>query len=198
MPNKLHIIIAAYQKANATACLLYSLMAQDNQHWLAYVCHDGLPEADFENLKTVFEPENRIAFYNSEKRFGCYGHVNRKIMLDNIVGSPNDFVLITNCDNYYAPVLIDEIWRNVNSNTGIVYWDFIHSHIGHKIMISKLKLNHIDMGAFAVRLPIAQKVGFIHVDYPAADGLFAEECAAYCARNNYSTVHINSVYFVHN
>jgi ribosomal protein S11 len=54
------------------------------------------------------------------------------------------------------------------------------------------------MGAFIVRLPLAQEVGFKHYTYPAADGLYAEECAAKCLEKHLQAVHVNKVLFIHN
>jgi hypothetical protein len=194
---QLHIIIAAYGKAVATAGLLNSLIVQTNKSWVTYVVHDGPPAPDFAELKNVIK-DPRIGFYNSARQFGCYGHINRKMTLETINGGPNDFVLITNCDNYYIPIFVERMLGEAKHDVGIVYCDTLHSHQGYAVQSSALKLSYIDMGAFIVRLDIAKENGFNHVDYPAADGLFAEECAARCASKNLWTVHINKVMFVHN
>jgi hypothetical protein len=140
----------------------------------------------------------RINFYNSEVRFGCYGHINRRMFLEGIRGDADDFVLITNCDNYYIPPFAEYMLREAKGDVGIVYCNTIHSHQDWNIQVSRLKLSDIDMGAFIVRLPVAQEVGFRHVTYPAADGLYAEECAAKCMEKNLRAVHINKVMFIHN
>ena len=194
---KLHIIIAAYQKAMGTRVLLDSLSVQTNREWVAYVVHDGPPDEDFQALKG-FITDPRIGFWNSDVRFGCYGHINRKMFLEGISGTPDDFVLITNCDNYYIPKFVEYMLRECKPGVGIVYCNTLHSHQDYAVQVSRLKLSDIDMGAFIVRLSVAQEVGFKHVTYPAADGLYAEECAVKCAEKHLSCVQVNKVMFVHN
>ncbi len=193
----LHIIIAAYGKAVATRGLLDSLIVQTNKNWVAYVVHDGPPANDFNELKKQFD-DPRVGFYHSDVKFGCYGHLNRKMFLEGISGEANDFVLITNCDNYYIPYFVDYMLRECKPDVGIVYCDTLHSHQDYAVQVSCLKLSGIDMGAFIVRLPLAQAVGFKHYTYPAADGLYAEECAAKALEMRLKAFHVNKVMFIHN
>lgn len=194
---KLHIIIAAYGKALETACLLYSIQCQTNKSWVVYVAHDGPPAPDFKALENLF-PDPPIGFYSSPVKYGCYGHVNRKIFLETIRGDNDDFVLITNCDNYYIPVFVERMLKACRDDVGIVYCNTLHSHNDYAVQVSALKLSHIDMGAFIVRLSVAQEVGFKHVTYPAADGLYAEECAQRCLEKNLRAIHISTAMFIHN
>ena len=194
----LHIIIAAYKKAIATRGLIDSLILQTNKNWVTYVVHDGPPGEDFKAIQPLYKDEPRVGFYNSEVRFGCNGHLNRRMFLEGITGDPDDFVLITNCDNYYIPYFVNYMLREAKRDVGIVYCNTLHSHNDYMVQVSKLELSGIDMGAFIVRLPLAQENGFNHCEYLAADGLYAEECAARCNQKGLRTVHVNRVFFIHN
>jgi proteasome lid subunit RPN8/RPN11 len=194
----LHVIIAAYQKAIGTRGLLDSLVLQTNGKWVAYVIHDGPPAEDFQIMKKLYDDQERIGFFDTDVRFGCYGHLNRKMMLESLSGGSEDFVLITNCDNYYVPFFVQMMMQEAHRDVGIVYCNTVHSHQNYDMQVSKLELSGIDMGAFIVRLSVAQHIGFKHIHYPAADGLYAEECRDYCRANNLRTVHINKPLFVHN
>jgi GT2 family glycosyltransferase len=194
----LHIIIAAYKKAIATRGLIDSFINQTNKNWVVYAVHDGPPEDDYKAIQPLYDKEPRVGFYNSEVKFGCNGHLNRRMMLEGITGADDDFVLITNCDNYYIPYFVDYMLRECRRDVGIVYCDTLHSHQNYAVQVSKLVLSGIDMGAFIVRLPVAQENGFNHCDYLPADGLFAEECAALSTRKGLRCVHVPIVLFVHN
>jgi hypothetical protein len=195
----IHVIIAAWKKAIATRGLIDSILLQSCKLWKVYVVHDGPPEPDFAALKDYPEYQDpRIGFYNSEVKFGCYGHLNRKMFLESLIGAPDDFVLITNCDNYYVPYFVDIMLKECRSDVGIVYCNTVHSHQNYDLQVSQLRLSYIDMGAFIVKLSIAQEVGFKHYNYPAADGLYAEECLAKCTEKHLRAVHVNKPLFVHN
>jgi len=65
------------------------------------------------------------------------------------------------------------------------------------MLLTRVRVGAIDMGSFIVKLDIAQKVGFNHT-VEVADGIYAEECASECARQNLIVSQINKALFIHN
>ena len=198
---RLHIVAAAYRQPIAVRGFIDSLVLQSYKNWMAYIVHDGPPEADYKEIienDSVFTKDPRIGFYHSETRVGHNGHVNRRDWLDAIIGAPDDYVLMTNCDNYYVPYFMDIMLKEAFRDVGVVYCDFASHHVNYEYFKSTMKLSGIDLGAFIVRLDVAQKVRFTHVDYLPADGLYAEECAAYCNANKLRIMPVRKPIFIHN
>jgi hypothetical protein len=104
---------------------------------------------------------------------------------------------MTNDDNYYVPVFIEEMLQKATRTVGIVSCNTVHSHFQYKVHESKLVESGIDMGAFIVRYPIAKAIGFKYDDF-SADGKYAVECAEACRCNRFDTVHISKPLFIHN
>jgi hypothetical protein len=51
-----------------------------------------------------------------------YGHTLRKWALENLV--TNEYVLLTNGDNYYVPSMVNEV---LSKNEDFIYFDLVHS-----------------------------------------------------------------------
>lgn len=111
----------------------------------------------------------------------------------------DDFVLLTNDDNYYCPIFVKSVLAAATRIVGMVYCNMLHNYDSYqKSMIdTDLKINHIDMGAFIVRGKIAQEVGFNSLKFEA-DGIFAEACRDYCNANGYRIVKLDNILFIHN
>lgn len=194
---KLHVICAAYQRAIPLRILVDSFVVQTNPNWELHVIHDGQAPEDVLEIMKMYPEEKRVTFYQTPERNGFWGMPNRKFMLQRMYGDPDDFVLITNDDNYYVPLFVEYMLKEVKPGVGIVYCNTVHSGFHYVVHPSSLREGYIDMGAFIVRLNIAQKVGFNH-QHETADGAYAEECAKYCAANGFRTVHIPKPIWVHN
>ena len=198
---KLHVIVIAYNRPIALRGLIDSFLLQINPHWILTVVHDGPASDAVKKTMSLYKNDNRICWIDTDARQGNYGHENRKKMLQMLTGDPDDFVLITNDDNYYVPCFVEycflEIINSKVQKVGMVYCDFIHHTTGWEVIQAMPMTNYIDMGAYIVNLKIAQEVGFVH-DVPYADGLFAEECDALCRSRRLRVVHIPKVLFVHN
>jgi hypothetical protein len=176
--------------------LIDNFLIQSNPNWRLYIVYDG--EAPKE-IKQVIDGyiDKRISFKESETRCQQYGHPNRRLALRQLIGSPNDFVLITNEDNQYIPKFVEYFINEAKANVGFIYCNTVHSYLKYNMLVTQVKENHIDMGSFAVRLSIAQKVGFNHV-HLSADGKYAEECFVACRKAGLMAVHINKPIFCHN
>jgi len=201
---KLHIIVIAYNRPVPLRILVDSFIVQHSLNpavsvdWDMVIVHDGPASEEVLKTAALYKDNPKICFIATDQRMGNWGHANRREMLQIISGEADDFVLITNDDNYYVPRFIELFFEEAKHNkTGMIYCDFIHHNFTYDILFSKIKVNHIDMGAFIVNMGIAQEVGFVH-DLPESDGLFAEECAAKCREKGYRVVKINKPLFIHN
>lgn len=205
----LHIIAIAFERPLSLRILIDSLLVQTCQAWSLTVIHDGEPP---ESIKTLFESYKQplyaqflpqLNFTWSPSRVGNWGHANRNTGIQNLKATSNDFVLLTNDDNYYVPTFVGQMLNAANDRiVDIVMCDTIHNHLGHSLHTSNLAEGGIDMGAFIVRYPIAKIVGFVHT-HLTADGRYATECKAFSDNHNRlhrngKVIHINRPLFIHN
>jgi len=193
----LHVICVAYQRVIPLRILIDSFLVQTVPNWVLHIVHDGpAPQSVWEVINSYSDP--RIRFWCTSVRYGNFGHVNRRNTLQSLTGDlTNDYVLLTNDDNYYVPVFVNHFLKECKSNVGMVYCDTVHSYMGYSVLHSRVKEGFIDCGSFITRLDVAQSVGFRH-DHHSADGTFAEECARYCVSHNLVVRYIPRPLFVHN
>jgi hypothetical protein len=193
---KLHIIATAFNRPLDLKRLIFDLLLQTNENWTLNIIHDGPPPKGIINfIKSLKDP--RIWFVHTKSINGSWGHPNRAMMLKQIAGDPQDYVLITNDDNQYVKSFVEIFLRNCNKHTGFLYCNCIHNYFDYDTLITQVRVGAIDMGSFIVRLDVAQKVGFNHT-VEVADGIYAEECAQECARQNLKVLGIRKALFIHN
>ena len=192
---KLHVICVAYKRIIPLRVLVDSFLLQTNPNWILYVVHDGKMPNGVKDVSKLYT-DDRISFIETDKRKGFYGHINRRMMLDTLP-SCDDYVLMTNDDNYYTPMFVEFILEAGGEDVGVIYCDTIHSHFQYDYHKSSLRQNGIDMGAFIVKLDVAKCTGFNNLDY-SADGIFAGDCLETCNENGLKTTHIKKGLFIHN
>lgn len=213
---KINIICVAYQRPVRLRGLIDSFIVQTDQNWSLQICHDGPATDEIWKVLDLYKishkngisHDGKIEFWETPKRNGLYGHPNRRTMLENLKGDKNDYVLITNDDNYYVPRYVEFMLKMAAPNVGIIYCDTDHSHAEYDtdfIMCRRPELleHHIDMGAFIVKLDLAKEVGFNYThckakDYFSADGVYAEECNAKRIEKGLRSTYIRKLLFVHN
>jgi hypothetical protein len=200
----LHVIIIAYERPIPLRGLIDSFLVQTCQAYKLYIIHDGEPSKGIKDLiKSYNNPlysnfAPLIDFTWSKTRVQNYGHPNRKWGIERLQGQNDDYVLITNDDNYYVPTFVGQMLNAGKAlNVGITICDTIHSHLGHVVQGSVLAEGGIDMGAFIVRYPVAKTVGFNHI-HMSADGRYAAECGGYCNTHGLQVVHTHRPLFIHN
>jgi glycosyltransferase involved in cell wall biosynthesis len=193
---KLHVICAAYKRAIPLRILIDSFLVQTNPNWMLYVIHDGKMPTDVLGIIKQYNDE-RISFEYTKTRTAHSGFINRDMMIKKTVGADEDFVMSTNDDNYYPPTFVDEMLKLITPTAGIIYCNMIHSHFGYTVLSTILQVYYIDLGAFAVRLPLAKKVG-IKASSDIADGLFAQDCLNECNKVGMTTHKTEKIIFVHN
>ena len=194
---KLHIIAVAYERPIALRVLIDCFLLQTCPDWELNIVYDGPIPKDIMEVLKLYKGERRIFYTNTQKRIGNFGHPNRASMLQAIKGKKDDYVLITNDDNYYVPKFVEFFLYSTNPTIGMVYCNTLHSYYAYDVHQSMIQEKCIDMGCFIVRLDVAQETGFNHYNH-SADGLYAEECQATCKRKGLTSRYIPKALFIHN
>jgi len=197
----LHVIIAAYQRIIPLRIVIDSFIVQTNPNWRVYVIHDGPMPKELDVIMALYKDDPRISFQFTEERIECSGFPNRDMMIKKIIGADNDFVMSTNDDNYYATTFVENMIALAEQGVGFVYCNMVHSgHWGpgeYQVIDTKIEVCQIDIGAFAVKLPLAKKVG-ITTKTAVADGIYAEACLAECNATGLATAKTERILYVHN
>lgn len=193
---KLHVIVTAFNRPTDLKRLLFDFILQSNKEWEIRIIHDGAPPDGIASFIYSLK-DKRISFYNTQAVNGYWGHPNRRLMLEQTKGDPGDYVLITNDDNQYVKSFWEILRRHCGPDTGMVYCNTVHNYFDYEILNTEIRVGHIDMGSFIVRLDVAQKVGFNHTA-EVADGFYAEECAAECRSRNMKVIPVKKALFIHN
>lgn len=123
----LGIIIVTYLRDLHLNTLLSALSVQTCQDFEVLVIHDG-PSTSARTIVNRYEVElqGRLRYFETEQRFNDYGHSLRRIGLDMM---STQFILLTNDDNYYVPVFVEEVKKTATSkNTDLILLDAIHSY----------------------------------------------------------------------
>lgn len=198
---KLHVIAVAYDRVVPLEILIRSFIVQTSKEWILHIIYDGPAPQKILDVVAPFvsgdRKDERIRFYESPERHQSYGHPNRRTMLQTIQTNANDYILMTNDDNYYVPVFVEKMLAMAHRAAGLIFCDTVHSHAGYDINYSELRENCIDMGAFIVKADIAKETGFNH-DHFSADGTYAEECHRACQQHRLKVIKVKKPYFVHN
>jgi hypothetical protein len=192
----LHIITVAYGRPIQLRTLIDCFLVQTDNRWMLHIIYDGPAPQEVQEVIGLYN-DNRVNFYCSEHRNGNYGHPNRRKMLEKLKAEPDDFILMTNDDNYYVPLFVEYMLQQGTHTVGIVYCNTTHSHFQYREQVTQLKENFVDMGSFIVMARVAKAAGFKYDDF-SADGKYAEECALYCRANSLQTIHVPKCLFIHN
>jgi hypothetical protein len=196
MNNKLQII-SVFSKNDIIGLNIFvnSLLAQTNKNWLLNLIHNGVPTAETCNLISLYQTKCDLRFQYMAVDTGYWGHVNRKKLLDETNTSEGDFLLITNHDSYYMPVMVEHVLNVFKEDIDLVYFDFIHSHQGYQYYHSEPFISKIDWGAFVTRTEVAKKSGLNNTTHYCADGIFLEDYKKVITKG---MVHIPLPLYVHN
>jgi hypothetical protein len=196
--NRLDIIAVAYNQIESLKCFIQSIKCQTNNNWKLFIIHDG-PNTELKNSlqQNNYLEDDKIIFIEHPIRAQNNGHPLRKWGLANLV--KNEYVLITNADNYYTPNMVDEVLKN---DADFIYFDCVHSHetninynkSSYGYMNCQLLPNNIDMGCVAVKSSIATNIGFNSTSYSADWDYFN----SILNQAKPSIVKINKILFVHN
>jgi glycosyltransferase involved in cell wall biosynthesis len=170
------VVVAAYtvgqpRLQDALMAFLYSLRAQTYPRWEALVLHDGPGSGMVDRVAGV--GDGRISFVETQERREKFGHPWRQRGIDEAKG---DWLVLTNADNYYAPVFLEWLLHTgVTTVSPMVHCDLVHSHRNWSVMSSAPYRGCLDLGAVMVRSDLARRVPFdnheFHGDGVWIDGL---------------------------
>lgn len=192
--DTLKVLVVAYQRVLPLQIMIDCFLVQTDPRWEMHIIHDG---PALEEVRNIIPDDPRVNFYETKQRMKRWGHPNRRYLLNNVPAKLDDFILITNDDNYYVPTYVQYMRAEAKTGVGIVYSDCLHNYYSYNILKSKMQTNHIDMGSFIVRQDVAKAVGFTS-DAFHADGIYAEACAGYCNSHSLSIKYIPKSLFIHN
>ena len=165
----IEFIIPTFQRPRELKSMLSSLIAQTANNWKAIVAIDN--PHDSENIKLVYSfNDERISYLLMNKRWNDWGHTPREICKQI---SDSDYIIMTGDDNYYCPILIEELNKILIHSPGMVYWDMIHSHFMYQYFQCLPFSGQIDMGAFATKTSLAKQIPL--TTKFDADGQFVED-----------------------
>lgn len=191
------IIAVTYGQNKILKCFINSIKSQTNNNWRLVIIHDGPNLILHNELKNEgYLNSTQIEFIEHPVRTEYYGHLLRKWSLENVI--KNEYVLLTNGDNYYTPNMIEEVSKR---SEDLIYFDLVHSHktpynsnkSTYGYMNSELVSSRVDMGNVVIKSEIAKKVGFNSTDFSADWNYFNE-----VLKLSPTTFKIDKVLFVHN
>ena len=191
------IIAVTYGQNEILKCFINSIKSQTSNNWRLVIIHDGPnPTLHNELINEGYLNSDKIEFIEYPVRTEYYGHLLRKWSLENVI--KNEYVLLTNGDNYYTPTMIDEVSKRTED---LIYFDLVHSHktphnsnnSTYGYMNSELITSRVDMGNVVIKSEIAKKVGFNSIVFNA-DWIYFKEVLELSP----SIFKIDKVLFVHN
>lgn len=196
----LDIVAVTYGHNYELKTFINCLKSQTSKDWRLIIMHDG-PDIDNKlesNLvkEGYISAEFAIEFYTTDIRYNDFGHSLRAIALDKYV--QNDYVCLTNGDNYYTPNFVEEMQPYMDQKSEVILFDFIqwHPNKAYSAFRTQFAGGMVDMGSFITRADVAKSVGFRHRDF-CADGHFANDIVNTYG-NTIKYVHINKFLFIHN
>ena len=193
--EKIEFVIPTYKDSDELMGMLYSLINQSNNNWVAHVVSDGNYD-EFKDIEQHFCLNSQIKFSTIEGPNKDWGHTARNYGLKHAV---EEWVVMTGADNYYMPDFVNEFLKTpeINGDYNFTYCNMVHNEAHYKhyqVLEAKLKINEIDMGCFATRSKYAKQIKLDTKSYQA-DWFFVENYRIlYPSKVNY----INKVLYVHN
>lgn len=192
MKPLLTIIASSFKRHESLECFLSSLKCQTNKNFNTIVINDGednvsryiCDKSGLANLKYVEVPFA-----------GDWGHTPRNYGLGL---SETPWILLTNHDNYYVPVFIEEIYSKIlPNNIDLVTYNAIHNMGAEYLALyPQLKRGYIDMGQFISRRNFLINCGGIPSSKYDGDGILVETMVQQNPTLRHA--HIDKFLFVHN
>lgn len=160
------------------------MLSQTSLNFRLTVMHDG-PDAEFEEVAQRYGNRHPqlMRFVSTNARHNDYGHTLRDI---GIGMAGNEWLLLTNGDNYYCPIFVETMLNAAASHEcEMVMCDMLHSHnnpggrvqLPYRYFETQPARLSIDIGCFMVRTEIAKRVGFRDRTHDG-DATYFEDLAA--------------------
>lgn len=147
-----------------------SMLMQTHTNWKLMLVHDGPDEA---NVRSLVPNDPRIEWKETGKRGGCWGHYIRSIGID-IYGEHHgfDYIVVTNPDNYHAPVYLEYLLRGFYerpNSVAVYHSQMVHSYKAWKVIDCRLEQGFIDCAGVMVRAWAAKSAGWNDISSHSAD-----------------------------
>lgn len=168
--------------------IISSLINQTHKKWQLFLVHDGPSDL---NIKAIVDAyaDSRITYTETEERAGNWGHSLRQLYLKKLKDSDFDYIVITNADNWYAPVFCEYLLKAFTNGQVAAYCDqIIHSYTGWKVLNCRLGLGYIDCGQVMVKKDVACDVGWNDVTSHSSDWTYFKEIADKYGAHNFEPV----------
>lgn len=207
----INIVVVTYKQVLPLDVMIKSIFNQTSDKWKLWVIHDGENEeylTMMERIRLEYPQfNNKFITLNTSQRYDDYGHSLRDMAIRDFDIPDNEYLLLTNGDNYYVPVFVDYmegVIANIN-NCGVVCYDMVHSHKlayntgggEYGFLDVHFEKFRCDIGSFIVRVDIAKNVGFNYRHHDA-DAEFIEDIKRYQSVDFFNIVKMNKCLFVHN
>lgn len=168
--------------------IISSLINQTHTNWHLYLIHDGPSTYDMQAIVEATRDE-RITYIETEKRVGNWGHMLRQEWLKKLKTSDNDYIVITNADNFHAPTYCEYMLKGFASGHVAVYCShMIHSYIGWNIINCRLQRGYVDCAGVMIRKDVACEVGWNNTDAHSADWLYFQDIINKYGANKFGMV----------
>jgi hypothetical protein len=172
------------------------MMTQSHKDWELYLVHDGEADQftrDYVNLIN----DDRIKFFETEKRINSYGHPIRAEYLNKLKTSDCDYVLITNADNYHTPNCLENLVNGFDDTIMATYCEsMVHSYVGWGVMNCSMQFGSVDCASVMVRKDIACNVGWRDTVSHSSDWTYFQDIANVVGWDKFRKV--NGCLLIHN
>lgn len=221
MKKKFGIIAVTYGKY-FNYSFLYSILEQTYGDFDLHLYHDGEDYLHLQEIVTTCINASggmvdNVFWHTTDERKNQFGHDLRDLGIQE-QADKYEYLLITNCDNYYVPVFLQEIAtllalspERVTENydyfppVGVVYFDYIHSHNRgdsssggtYGFMNNDFRPCVCDIGAFVTRAGILKELGF-KGRHNEADASLIQEILELQKTKNFGIMKLPKVLFIHN
>lgn len=148
---------------NQYPAIISSLLMQTHENWELWLVHDGPCE-----LPDIPE-DARIRFIATDQHRGKWGHYIRQEYLQK---ANSDFVVITNADNYHAPVYCEYLLKGFEkhpSAVAIYCSHMVHSYKAWQVIPCTPARGYIDCAGVMVKTQVAKAVGWSDIESHSAD-----------------------------
>lgn len=168
--------------------IISSLINQTHQNWELLLVHDGPSSMDIKSIVEATK-DKRITYIETKVRMGNWGHSIRSEYLEKLRHVDCDFVVITNADNFHAPVYCEYLIKGFTNGQVATYCsDMIHSYTGWKNIQCKLQQGYLDAAGVMVRKEAAVSVGWNNLQAHSADWLYFKELIDKYGEHNFGKV----------
>lgn len=181
--------------------VISSLIAQTTKTWTLELLHNGPNPKGLDKTVAGFG-DPRIRFRTFPTEAGNYGHPLRRWALEEMkagrLAREAEHVVITNADNYHAPVFVERLTGALKANPKAVAAycsQMVHSYVNWKVMNCSLARGYIDAAGVMIRRAAAVQAGWRSMEHSSDWTYFSDVIARHGAA---SWVKVEGCLLVHN